>query len=283
MLLPLGAYLLAASSARPGRDLVRLALPALLVGAACFAPVFLVYGPEALTFVDRYPPLSSVLFYISLGVWGPLGFAALAVLALLIALRGRDSLAQLHGAPRRAALWLALPSILIYTALYLRVPYEAGYLVPMLPFAFLLLGMLARPTWLRVFCVLVIVSPFFPGLTRSGPTLAGPILRDHQKRSADQRLARAAIDVAATLPEPALIVAGLHYPRIRVELGGDGQGPHRYVYLIEGDGDYDRLVAEGRTVYYLPRSERFNANIYGLDLGAKGARPLPLQSSDSGS
>lgn len=96
-------------------------------------------------------------FYKNIYFWG-IG-AAMMVWGILL-FRARILAAQWAG-PRRGLIALSLAFILAYQVMYFRYPIERAYLLPMLPFLFLLLGMVIRSrAGLGVLAVLVLAHNF---------------------------------------------------------------------------------------------------------------------------
>ena len=116
------------------RDATRLTLSAGFVGALLFLPVFDRYGWGFLTFYDSVSPSPGVIAKrATLDVWGAIGALALCGLALARALgeRGRGR------AGPQAAWGLA---VAVCGVAYLRLPHDAGYWIPAVPFVLLLLA-----------------------------------------------------------------------------------------------------------------------------------------------
>ena len=109
----------------------------------------------------------------TVGVWGLFGCLALAPALLLALVRA--------GRPRHARAAPALPAmpgryraawalaVLLPVLLYLRLPDDEGYLIPVVPFVFLLLATWLTPRVLRALCVTLLLSPFVLGLDITPP------------------------------------------------------------------------------------------------------------------
>src|ERR1700722_15874342 len=112
--LPLCLWILL-SSARAGalRQCLRFGITLLLTAALCFVPVWRRYGADFFSFYDNdwYPPFDVVFARALPLVWGALGLVAVA----------------------------------LYRAAFLRLPDEAAYLLPAVPFALLAIALLTPP------------------------------------------------------------------------------------------------------------------------------------------
>jgi hypothetical protein len=116
-------------------------LPFLLAtgGAAllAFSPVLVVYGTKFFNYYDAsvwYEDVLRLLGKEALGVLGALGVLAGAAISLhRFARLPRDVLTQPH-----VGVWLIV--IVLYFASFSRLPHEIAYLIPVFPFAYLVLG-----------------------------------------------------------------------------------------------------------------------------------------------
>jgi hypothetical protein len=249
----------------------------LLIAALCFVPVWRRYGPGFFSFYDNswYPPWNVVMSRALPLVWGELGLAALgaAALALPCALPSlRDAFSSQRS---RDGLLFAALTISIYLLAFLRLPDEAGYLLPVVPFGLLALGLLAPPWLSCAVAVALLCSPFLV-FDRHGIGLRGPILEDHAVRVSQQRTLDAILAAADRLPGPAVIVSGWVLPRIELALGGDQRGRGRFIYLVEGLGDYQHYVAAGYQMYFLPGVDLYESQSHDLELAELGAMQLPV-------
>jgi hypothetical protein len=256
-----------------------LAFGSTLLGACvlCFLPVWRRYGADFFAFYDNgsYPPLDVVYARALPLVWGPLGLAALLALLCAVPLYYRYARSRLEQPRTRHALALALLAIALYLIAYLRLPDEAGYLVPAVPFVLLVIALLAPPWAAGAVAVALMVSPWV-GFDRGVPTLDGAIVEDHLVRESQQRQTRAIIDAVARLPGRATVVCGWVLPRITLALGGDVQGPHQFIYLVENLPDYQHYLDEGWQLYFLPGVDLYESQAHQLELAELGAHQLEV-------
>jgi hypothetical protein len=276
--LPLCLWILLTAAPRPAvRQCLTFGITLLLVSVLCFLPVLRLYGADFFAFYDNggYPPLDVVYTRALPLVWGPLGL--LALLALLCAAPGyyRFTRAALDEPRTRYALALAGVAIALYLIAFLRLPDEAGYLLPAVPFVLLAIALLTPP-WAVGAVALALMLSSWVAFDHGVPALDGPIVEDHLVRESQQRSTRAVIDAVASLPGRAAIVSGWVLPRITLALDGDQEGPHQFIYLVENLGDYQHYVAEGRQLYYLPGVDLYESQAHDLELAELGAHQLAV-------
>jgi hypothetical protein len=276
--LPLCLWMLLMPPPRPAvRACLAFGITLLAVSVLVFVPVWRRYGADFFVFYDNgwYPPLDVVAARALPLVWGPLGLVALlALLCTAPAYHGfmRRSLAV----PRtRSALALAVVAVGLYLIAFLRLPDEAGYLVPAVPFVLLSMALLTPPWAAGALSVALMLSSWI-GWTHARPSLDGPIVEDHLVRESQQRSTAAVIDAVARLPGRATIVSGWVMPRIRLALDAEREGPHQFIYLVESLGDYQHYVAEGWDLYYLPGVDLYESQAHELELAELGARELAV-------
>jgi hypothetical protein len=278
LVLPLCLWILLTTPLRPAlRQCLTFGFTLLIVSVLSFLPVWHRYGADFFAFYDNgwYPPLDLVYTRAVPLVWGALG--SLALLALLCAAPAyfgftRRALAE----PRtRAALTLALTAVALYLIAFLRLPDEAGYLVPAVPFVLLSIALLSPPWAAGTLAVALMLSPWV-AFDHARPTLDGPIIEDHRVRESQQRSTQAIIEAVARLPGRAAIVSGWVLPRLHLALDGEREGPHQFIYLVENPADYQHYLDDGWDLYYLPGVDLYESQAHDLELADLGARLLAV-------
>jgi hypothetical protein len=182
------------------------------------------------------------------------------------------------GAPVRL---FFLTSTLVYAGLFLRLPLEAGYLIPALPGLCALLTLALPRRVLGVLCAVMLVScvvlhidrsavPDGPGTMRIGQTesieihLAGPVLNDLHERRMNACIARAGGAIADTLGNDERLAVGGYLPVMQAMLPPATLEKIVYGARRAPDGGYivhesgEKLPA-GKKFVYLDKAEHFLA------------------------
>ena len=278
LVLPLFLWILLTQARRPAlRQCLALGITVLATAMLCFLPVWRRYGLDFFAFYDNgsYLPLDVVYARALPLVWGPLGLAALLAVLCAAPLYYRHAQRSFAVPRTRHAVAMAVLAIALYVTAYLRLPDEAGYLVPAVPFVLLAIALLT-PAWAAgALAVTLMVSPWV-GFDHGAPTLDGPIVEDHLVRESQQRQTRAVIDAVARLPGRAAVVCGWVLPRITLALGGDREGPHQFIYLVENPADYQHYLDDGWQLYFLPDVDLYESQAHELELAELGARRLDV-------
>jgi hypothetical protein len=204
-----------------------------------------------------------------------LGLWALAALLCAAPAYYRHTRRALDAPRTRQALVLAAAAIALYLGAFLRLPDEAGYLVPAVPFVLLTIALLTPP-WAAGAVAVALVLSSWVAFDAGVPILDGPIVEDHLVRESQQRSTQAVIDAVAALPGRAAIVSGWILPRIKLALDGDQEGAHQFIYLVENPADYQHYLADGRSIYYLPGVDLYESQAHELELADLGARQLAV-------
>ena len=231
-----------------------------------FIPAFLTYGFSFLTYFKPvyYPPWRTVLYRGTVDVWGVAGCIGLAA-AITGALAWRRGVRSIMDAPTRDLMaWSAL--VLMFAVLYAAFPDQAGYFLPAVPFAILLLARFS-PRWLfQTFCILTIVGAFVGW--KGGAPAPGPIFQDRTERLRTIENVRNFYSYARTIPGRNVFVIGAFYHGIGLIAPESKEG--HFVYLLSPEELADYLKG-GFTIYYLPAIRQFEYDVHGIDLAKYGA------------
>ena len=215
----------------------------------------------------------------TIDVWGVIGLCSFAVaFASEYFLRFHDRMLpdDWNGAllPRIALVSaIALPFLI-----FLRLPHEAGYLIPAIPFILLSLAHYLRPQSILAFSIMLLLSPFFVGFTRTNPylpftpstlsierrlagqplvldVLNGPIWIDRMRRKSQIAFIEYALERSRVLPKPSIILCGEYLPLLAVEKPGDFPDDIQFVYTLDSEKILE-ANAQRKGVYYIPPANR---------------------------
>jgi len=297
-MLPTVALLLAARSGGERatfRSLATVVLAFVVAGAIVLAPMIARFGASFLSIYESRFSAGAldVAKNGTIEVWGLIGTIALTTLAvsLLTSRRHRSPVI-----PRiEVAAWLV--AVVVYVAGFLRLPFDAGYLMPAVPVALVLAARLAAPGAFALLCVALIVSPLTlevaevgkpdsPRPSRIAMTvgilgrpvvidpLQGPVAWDQARRRAQLRYRdriRAATDAAAAGGEVLVIADGW-----TAYLTVDHRTPRpdaRFVHSLDA-ARAAGLRERGVRIFYLPEAQWNYQARHGVGLERLGARPL---------
>lgn len=275
MLLPLAIWgWLDNARDRRIRDALLLVIATLVTGFVAYLPAFLKYGTAFFAFVDWkvYPELDRVLMLGVKGVWGySAGTVVTALLLLLVGgfLAYKSSKWHMH----KHALVASGMVVVLYTIAFLRAPFEAGYLVPVVPFVLLGIVLLYPPRYQWVVAVALIPAFLLaPGEHEVAKPAA--IIHDHRIRVKRHELTLRIIDRANQLPPGSVVVVAWELPQLLIYLEARQQKQHPFVYFIRSEEEMFEHQRLGQSVYYLEGLDYHNLQTHGVDIVKLGARPL---------
>ena len=295
---------------RGGAALTRIATLTATAGAIsvlAFYPLYRRYGWGFLSYVEAQERLLVAIAQATVGLFGTVGTAAIVFSLIgcaLGALLRRAPAADMRVLPLplsphlRFSFWIATALVILA---YLRLPVEAGYLLPLVPLMLIGLSALLTRAQFRWLCASLIVSPFVLGIpsplmaTIVQPTAAavslpvpkvgafqsiwldplqGPLLMDYQKRQRMDALMRFALEVAPTLPPNSVVLCDALYPGVVYY----SWGKHSEVTFTpqSQESEVRRLIRSGYRVYSLPWVRERILWEWGYDIVALGVKPLAL-------
>lgn len=284
-----------------------------LVAAGCYVPAYQRYGIAFLQFVDplhtgstpwdfmlgflhldRSPfPPALVIGQATALLWGVPGTLALVVAFGWSMLRRAPARSAPLGGGRVLAACGA--AIACEGALYLRLPHDEGYLIPVVPFVLLLLARVAPRGLVRLCAAAFVLSAFVlavdgvppkKGIPPATPSagamhggaagreavievLRGPLLLDHAKRMNAAAVCDSTLAARATFLPRTFVVAGVLSAEL-VARGGLDRA-HPWLADVVTEAALQDSIAAGAHVVLLPGARERHRLLFGydpLELGA---------------
>ncbi len=251
-------------------------------------PVVATYGWTTWSFGEQARTLVQTIAHGTVQIWGLLGLLGIVI---VVALEARDRFAGVRGrikemSPKDRSWMGGLVALsLAEVVVFLRLPHEAGYLIPLVPLVLLLVGRFAGRTAVVALGVCLLASPFVANLddydfSREGQdvrlALAGPILFDRDQRVFFRREAEQMLDLAAAVRPGDVVLAGSWgaYARGLAVTRPDSSGLRTRLFEGASAAEVRRIQAAGGTVYYVPSAEGSLREDWGLDAAELGMEPL---------
>jgi hypothetical protein len=249
------------------RGHVRFLLATMLFGAVALAPSFLTYGTRFLSVYEfGRVPWIYVLKGATRDVWGVIGTIAVGVAIVISLIRAR-------AVPRRE-LWAVLFAVALTGAIYLRLPHEGAYLMPIVPFVLLWLARtLGRPGAIALAAAMM-VSSLFLNVTHEARLDfgRGPLLVERSRRADLMRERDAVIERGRRAPANAIVMVYELLPSIQwVEIT---PGRPKFVHLLAPDS-LSEAQREGRPIFATQDAWDTEWQIYRVHPEPAGIRLLP--------
>jgi len=278
--------------------MMKLALPAFVVGAMVFYPVYADYGFDFFTFYNvPYPSIPKVLYKFSIEVWGVIGILGLVIATGLLflpnKLKKRQYLFPRSVNEKYIIAWLV--AIDLYIIAFLKLPMEAGYLMPLIPFVILIFGKYLYDKAFEFLCIMLICSPFLATigpldrLDASTPSalsfnftaasedlsfdlLKGPIVSYNSRRDNGVKFVNKILESIDSVKTQSVLVSGRWYNQLLVQQGDTMKKNMLFKsYLDENEAVY--YFAKGYDIYFMPKQDYYNKIMRGIDLEIYSAKP----------
>jgi len=235
----------------------------IITGVALYIPVIHSYKLDFLTFYEHgYPFYLTIIKQTSLGVWGVLGSLAMLASAILLGVKFKE-IKELFQA--RDPIFLAsATAVAIYALIYIRLPHEAGYLIPALPFLLVILCKVGGARWFAGVCTVLIISPMFLHLDNRQLSWSGPIFQDRLSRIQSMQFTAEVLYQAAQVKENSVVLAGYYLPELEWHLYKNPREHVKFIYLATRE-QLIELRQQGRQIYTLPQIDNYNSDIYGVN------------------
>jgi hypothetical protein len=278
---------------------LKIAVTTCVVGGLFFLPVYLKYGFDSFTYYDfSYPSIPKVLFKLSVEVWGVLGITGLIIATCLLLLPSKPS-SRKYLFPRAVnekyvVAWLI--AIDLYIIAFLKLPMEAGYLIPIIPFVILVFGKYLYDRAFTFFAVTLMVAPFFGSVapldkndTAVKPRFSlsfrvagedvifnlvqGPLFSYQSRRVHAMEFIDHFNHALDTIHKQSLFVAGKWYTQLALSNADASGKTVKFVDYISQE-DLLKYIEKGFEIYYFPQQDYFNQVKYGFDLNSFGATAI---------
>lgn len=232
------------------KDFAIFAGTALALAIIAYIPAFITYKADFLQVVEPSRSPLQVLRLLSTGIWGRIGAAALSIALILLGLAIYKNPKHLRRQHKHKSniIYFSVSTMFIFALLFIRLPIDSAHLIPLLPFALIMISIYfdKTPTYF-IFGSIVLSS--FVNLDISGLT-AGRIIVDNFERKAQITLVNQLLATTASLPDNAVVVGGEWLPIATNDLF---TRPGNLIFLYSVSlGKASRLIEEGNVLYYFP-------------------------------
>ncbi|MFN8165842.1 MAG: hypothetical protein U0X76_06620 [Bacteroidia bacterium] len=280
------------------KRIVKISLPAILTGAAFYFPLYRMYGSSFFTYYEvPYPSIPKVLYKFSIEVWGIVGVLGIFLSTVIFFLPAgsgpKKFLFPRSINERHVIAWLV--AIDLYIIAFLRLPMEAGYLLPIIPFVIMLFGKYLYEGAFAFFCCMLILSTLSCTISpvdrydAASPSAAvkkfhaggeelmldflhGPVFSYQSRRENGIAFVNELLKSTDTVTVKSVIVCGRWYNQMIVQSGDTSKLKVKIRdYISEPEALY--FYAKGFVIYYLPKQEYYNKVMRNVDLDIYRAVP----------
>ena len=267
-----------------------------------YIPVIRLYGLSFFTYYEHFPiPGFAKNFYKgTLAVWGLPGCLALLIatgwilkkraIVSPVFLKGKDI--------SKILLIVAVISTALFTLSFAKVPLKAAFMVPVIPFIWIILSLLTEVRIYRALVLVVFISCFIFGVNLSDPLrgskesnftlhttvagqviafdpLSGPFVADITKREQRTAFAKSVVKDLLNIHEKTFIIAGWWLSDLLVLQRGKENEKILLRYYTD-EAELKWYLQNGYKIFYLPEQEKYNDLRFKKTFTTKYAVAFPL-------
>ena len=267
-----------------------IALPMALITVLAFWPAYQQLGSSFFsTYALPYPPLAKVFFKGSIGLLGPVGFVTVSVLLLR----------TFRKIPKEPMLPFWLGVILLHLLVFIRLPEKSAFLLPAIPFLFLMIGLNHEKSFLRNLSFLLLIGLFVGGINLNHPErgssrsmvsvtkaisgqdisfdlLLGPYGGEWTKRQ-NKAAYVASVQKCRRQRQDSdeVLIAGWWYAMMQIDFWQEkGKLDESLVYYADEE-KLEIALERGGELFALPEQEEVNHRKHGTDYLANRIRSYP--------
>jgi hypothetical protein len=255
-----------------------------IISIIMFSPLLIKYGLGFITYVQANFTLISYIEQAGYHVYAGFGPLPIIIFLMGMLISAKKLIVQvLNGNEEIIFLILAIVPTLI---LYLKAPYEAEYLIPVIPFGLILVGKLYSSRLFSLLCILLllnsVVSVCFVSIDDNGKPEFKIIDEGAIRKNIDERIhiMQYSEQIRSSKINHSVVVAYYYLPSIRyLNLNSGKNFAKKGDFDIDNDVEYlfslnkeefEEFKKEGYTIYYVKRWEREA----GYDIKGLGGVPI---------
>ncbi len=253
----------------------------LVTAIICFLPAWNIYGSSFFTYYEYfpYPPMLKNIYKGTIGAWGLVGAAAIAVAGSIVIRRWR-MISKHQKKSIFPVVLVCISTLLLYSYSFIKIPQKSAFVLPMVPFIILLISLFLNKKEGLIFCLAMILSCFFFGInlddplrgskvselsfkTKAGTTsvvfdlLSGPVIADYTKRKQKITYAITVTETMRQATEKTVIIAGWWQNELNYFSLKKKNTLVSYLYYADEQELRDSISA-GNKIYFLPEQDYYN-------------------------
>lgn len=268
-----------------------------------YLPVIWQYGFSFLDYYEHFPiPGFAKNFYKgSLAVWGLPGCILLLYLVARMIVKQQKVTSVIHCEKNitKAILICCIITVLLYLIAFIQVPLKAAFMIPLIPFLYLLLSLFATKKQHIAFTFSMLISCFFFGINLADgkrgsassnaactfevsgqkvalDPLSGLVIADQSKKRQRSAYVNAVLEKTSTLHSRSIVISGWWLSEILVR---EKKQKNNFVSFSHYEDEAALILykEKGYTIYYLEEQEKYNDLRFKKEMTTKYAIPLVIE------
>ena len=266
-------------------QLLKITIPMASVAFLAFALIIRQFGISFFMFYDQfpYPPISKVLYKMTIGVFGLIGIIAIgfAKLTILFNRKKQKTGEAFENKLNKKIIIASYVIIVLYIISYFRLPQKSGYLIPVIPFAIILFGYYLNSKNFQLLCIAFFLSSFMCSINLtdklrgaayskyailfniSGQELffdpfSGPLFSDYSKRKQKIKYTSELLEKTNSIRTKTVIIAGWWYNELMVEMISKDKNNFVTFEPYIDSAKINKYIADGYEIVYLPEQKIYN-------------------------
>lgn len=266
------------------KNIARIIFCTALFTLLIFFPVFRNYGFSFFTYYEHFPvPFFSKIFYKGvISVYGFIGVVALFISILFIVCKRKTYCEAIINNKNisKEIVMISILTILLYGFSFMCCPLKAAFVIPLIPFVWLMFTLLILDRSFKVLVLLMAVSTFTFGINLSDPLrgskesifsiqrniagqkvafdpFIGLLMADITKRQQRTSYAIKVLSKISSLKKHTLIIVGWWNADLLVLQRGHENHFVKFAYYIN-EPDLLKYQKDNYEIFYLPEQDTFN-------------------------
>ncbi|MEP7262923.1 MAG: hypothetical protein ABI772_00420 [Bacteroidota bacterium] len=298
VLLPFVIYVFITERDAVFKKIITCSLVTMITGLLCFLPVIKEYGLTFFTYYEHFPlpPVFKNIYKGTIGVFGLVGCISLGVYLIVIFRKLMHSFKSFD-ACNKGLVIMCISAAVLYIIAFINLPLKSAFMIPAIPFIFLLMAKFLTERQSVILACLFIISSFCFGINLKDSNrgnipsavscsfkiasqevtfdlLKGPVIAEYEKQKNILEFTDNVLTRASTIKHRSVVIAGWYLNFIQKKGRHLNNDIVKCVYYIDADSVSGYKV-NGYDVYYLPLQEQFNDLRFGINNTAELSSPFP--------
>jgi hypothetical protein len=272
---------------------LKIVAPMALVSMIAFFPIIKQSGLAFFMYYDQfpYPPITKVLYKMTLGVFGAVGIFAIAICKSWILLnRKKVKFGELfQNSLDKKIIVASYVVVVLFIISYFRLPQKSGYLITILPFVIILFGYFLNSKFFKFLCISFIASSFICSINLTDKLrgaaysssaitfnvsgqevffdpISGPIFSDYSKRLQKINYTTDVILKSEAIKSKTVIISGWWYNEIMVTMIPMNKNELVVFEPYINSEKIKNYIANGYVIKYLPEQNIYNDQMFKMEI-----------------